>query len=682
MARRDSAGQSTVSPDSYVPDLDRKFEASRSVRRAFEPQWFLNAAFLVGNQWVAYDGNQLFEPELEDWRARLVDNRMLPSQRREIARLTKTNPVWIGAPRDQSDRELAAARLRERVHEHYWRALKAKRKLRTALRWRGTAGAGFWKVCWDDQKGKGLEALFNADGELQKDQDGRPITPADVQQLPDPIRSSYMQGLTSKVVRMGDPSIEVRSPFHIFPDPLADEDGLDSCEWIGEEVVMSQDRAQLRFDKELAPDAVAIAGIAESRLAKAVGGKASEQYKGVRLREWWALPGSTFPRGKHMIYTVAGDELLEENLLYPWLPYVMFSGIPVAGRFWPTSTAEQERSPQTERNKRLSQLSENADRIGNPPLRRPASSLESEDDWQGLPGEEIVFDDTAMHVPEFMQVPELPSYIMNLIGLTDESMREVSAQHEVSAGQVPAGVTAAAAIQLLLEADSDIMGPDFDDMTDALEGAGQRLLWMLSRYASDDRMAQIAGDEGMWDFYAWKGQDLGDCSGDSVQVGAGVPQSKAAKSAAIQDILTMFAQSGVLAKMDERDLRQMMQEFEVGGLEKFFGRLGRDIRQVQRENQLLSAGEQLPINGFDDDQAHVTGHEDYQKTSAWTMLDPAIQATFQAHVDLHKQRRLAAATAMSGGAEGGVPDAVAPPAAPGAQGSAPGGPPPLLASQP
>jgi hypothetical protein len=73
----------------------------------------------------------------------------------------------------------------------------------------------------------------------------------------------------------------------------------------------------------------------------------------------------------------------------------MFPGIPIPGRFWPTSIAEQERSPQTERNKRLSQLSENADRIGNPPLRRPAGSLDDEDDWQGLPGEEIVYDDTA-----------------------------------------------------------------------------------------------------------------------------------------------------------------------------------------------------------------------------------------------------------------------------------------------
>jgi hypothetical protein len=678
MARRDSAGQSTAGGDSITADLDQKITASRNVRRAFEPDWYLNAAFLVGNQWVAFDGNQLFQPELEDWRAKLVDNRMLPSQRREIARMTKSKPVWVGVPRDQSDKELAAARMRERVFEHYWRALKAARRLRTALRWRGTAGAGFWKVCWDDQKGKGLEVLVDAEGKPHRDENGAPITPEDLQSLPPDLQAQLAPNVQSRTVRMGDPSLEPRSPFHMFPDPLADEDGLDSCEWIGEEVVISQDRAQLRFNKDFEPDAVAVAGVAESRLSRAVGGRASEQYKGVRLREFWALPGSTYQRGKHVIWTPNGDVVLEEDNPYPWLPYVMFAGIPVAGRFWPTSTAEQQRSPQTERNKRLSQLSENADRIGNPPLRRPASSLESEDDWQGLPGEEIIFDDTAMHVPEFMQVPEMPGYTQALIGYTDDSMREISAQHEVSAGQVPAGVTAAAAIQLLLEADSDIMGPDIEDMVDALEGAGQRLLWMLSRYASDDRMARITGDEGMWDFYAWKGQDLGDCAYDTVQVGTGVPQSKAAKSAAIQEVLNMLAQSGVLAKMDERDLRQVMQEYEVGGLEKFFGRLGRDVRQVQRENQRLAAGEQFGINGFDNDETHINGHEDFQKGSAWSTLSPEVQATFQAHVDLHKAKRQAAADAMAGGAGDGVP----PPAAPPGAGSVPGGPGSLLGSQP
>jgi hypothetical protein len=39
---------------------------------------------------------------------------------------------------------------------------------------------------------------------------------------------------------------------------------------------------------------------------RAVGGRAGEQYKGVRMREFWALPGSTYPNGKHCVWTANG----------------------------------------------------------------------------------------------------------------------------------------------------------------------------------------------------------------------------------------------------------------------------------------------------------------------------------------------------------------------------------------
>lgn len=674
--RRGSAGQDQL--DSTVAELDRHLNESRNVRRAFEPAWFLNLAFVVGNQWVAFDGTQLFEPELEDWRAKLVDNRILPSVRREIAKMTKAKPVWVGVPRDQSDRELSAARLRERVYEHYYRELKAGRKLRSALRWSRSTGAGFWKICWDDTKGSAVEVLLDAQGQVEKDENGRPITADRLQVLPPDLRAQ-LAGRT-KQIHMGEPMLDVRTSFQMFPHPLADENGLDSSEWLIDEGIHSPDYVRRHWNVDLPSDAVASAGAVESRLQRAVGGRSSDSYKGVRVREFWALPGSEFPNGKWIVW--AGNQVLHEgDNPYPWLPYVMFPGIPVPGRFWPTSIAEQERSPQTERNKRLSQMSENADRIGNPPLRIPSSAADNDDieNWQGLPGEKLVFDDTGTpnSGPSFLQVPELPNYVIQLLSLTDESIREISSQHEVSAASVPAGVTAASAINLLLEQDDTVLGPDIDDMVEAIEGAGQRLLWQLAHFADDQRIARIAGPEGMWDFESWRGSELGDCLSDSVQVGSGVPQSKAAKQAALQEVLNMIAQSGI--PVDERSLRRFLQEYQVAGLEQLFARIGVDERQVARENQLLAKGEQLNINEYDDDPAHVAGHEEFQKGSAYAQLDQLVKGSFQAHVELHKQRRLARTTAMApGAADGPIPPPAAPPAAASAQGGLAG----VVASQP
>src|SRR4051812_19682645 len=97
-------------PDSTVTDLDALIRASGEVRRPFEADPFLNMAFYVGDQWVGWDGSQVFEPSVEDWRAKVVDNRIQPAIRTEIAKMTKTEPTWVGVPADQSDEAMSAAR--------------------------------------------------------------------------------------------------------------------------------------------------------------------------------------------------------------------------------------------------------------------------------------------------------------------------------------------------------------------------------------------------------------------------------------------------------------------------------------------------------------------------------------------------------------------------------------------
>src|SRR5204863_4780511 len=130
-------------------------------------------------------------------------------------------------------------------------------------------------------------------------------------------------------------------------------------------------------------------------------------------------------------------------------------------RFWPDSLVTQLRRRQVDLNRRLSQIAENAERIGNPPLLVP-SSMGEDFTWNGLPGEVVVFQDNGSSnaAPAFMQVPEQPGYVREDIPRIEQSMMEISGQHEVSGAQGPAGVTAASALNLLQEADKTRLGPD------------------------------------------------------------------------------------------------------------------------------------------------------------------------------------------------------------------------------
>jgi hypothetical protein len=422
--------------DSTVEDLDDLLLASKRIRRRFEQQVFLNVAFFQDQQWVAWDGRKLYEPQLEAWRARITDNRIKPAVRNDIAKMTKTRPEFVGVPRTQSSEDIAAARYAESALDYQWRQQDLLRKLRGALTWSRVAGAGYWKIWWDRTLGDPIQLLKYAaghqyEGQLARAQNGSYLTPDKLPGLPPEMADQLEQ----QTIWTGDLRVDLRTFFHIYPDPLSSEDGLESADWLIEDAIYGLDYARSRFpDVELHADAPAQAGISESRMPFADTGDNNDPGagKGIRIREYWRKPSAAEPNGRYACW--ANDKMLAEGPNpYPWLPYVMFRGIPVPGRFYPDSPVTSLISPQVQVNKLLSQFAENSERIGNPPLLEPTTT-DTDMDWKGLPGEKIRFSPMGGpdSLPQFMQVPELPAYSQNLLQTLFGSIQEISGQHEVS----------------------------------------------------------------------------------------------------------------------------------------------------------------------------------------------------------------------------------------------------------
>lgn len=619
--------------NSTLADLDKLAEQGRSARSRFEADWYLNLAYYAGDQWVMWVRGRLYQPALEPWRTTFVDNRIIGIVRTEVAKMTKQMPVFVATPTNGDEANIDAAKLTEDVLRHLWRKLDLQRRQRAVLKWSRVCGSGFWKIYWDSSAGDQVTILLGPDGR-----------PLDLGQGPiradDPQAQQLLaQGATPKTIAEGDVCVEVRSPFEMVIDPLAGEEGLASAEWIIEETVQSMDYCRMRWPQaQLKEDADAIPGLAESRLNPGFsldGG--GSQYKGVKVREFWHRPGSKFPKGKYCVW--ACDQLLvEADLPYKTLPYVMFGGIDVPGRFWPTSVVSQLRGPQTEFNKTRSQMRENASRIGNPSL---LISKYANVQYSGIPGEVVSYDadGTQGSIPSYLQPPEMPAYVQNEIGLMENSFREISGQHEVTSGQVPGGVTAASAINLLQEQDDTRLGPDIHEMERALAEAGTMLAQLVARYYSDDRALQIVGPEGNWDIQAFRGQQLGDNTQVEVQAGSAMPQSKAAKMASMEQMLTLFIQNGV--PLSQRQLGKYLRDMGVGGYEHLIEQFSADEGQIAREHRELGAGVPLPINSYDDDDAHIEGHTTFQKSARYARLDPPVKQIFEAHVQEHRDRVIA-----------------------------------------
>ena len=398
------------------------------------------------------------------------------------------------------------------------------------------------------------------------------------------------------------------------------------------------------------PDTDVAAGPTESRLFPSFQMGGTSGYKGVKLMEYWCKPNSAHPTGRNAVW--AKSKMLYEGANpYECLPYVHFKGVPVSGRFWSTSVVEQLRGPQTELNKIRSQITENAQRIGNPAL---LMSKQANVQYSGVPGEQVRFDDTTQNaIPSYLQPPTMPNYVLQQQERIEQSIQEISGQHEVSSAQVPAGVTAASAINLLQEADDTRLGPAIYDMEETLGVAGSRLLTLVAKYWTDERTIMIAGEDQAWDIRSFRGAALRENTHLEVQSGSMFPQSKAAKQAAIQQLLTLFVQNaGVI---NPKVMHKVLKDLEAGNLGKLFGDLSADEPQINRENNQLSQGLPLPINTFDNHQAHIEGHTEFQKGPSYLQLPPETKQAFETHVIEHRQQLLAAMAPPENGASAFVP---------------------------
>lgn len=664
MFRPRAARRSAQPVDSTIAALEEdRYRPAREHRRMFEQDWLLQIAFYLGHQWVNVDGSGRVTggaQELSD-RVMLTDNRIRPAVRSTIAKQTKSTPTWVGIPRGASDEEIQRARMRSIVFEHYWRQLEGRRKYRLALWWREVTGAGLLKQTWDSTLGNGAKVMAVKGGPVLLDSYGGPITPERVGQVPEETRSQHE--LEERTVTFGEPVLEVVTPWNAAVDPLATDEGLSSAEYIVQDGIYSPAYLARRFGadpEKLEADADGSAGVFESRFPQMTAYLGSRQERGaagrrgIRTREYWSRPGVDDGKAKHVVYTVGGggEVLLEEISPYPFLPYAMFSG-PPSGRFWPDAPIKDGISPQTEKNKTISQIAENAERFGNPARARSVESLEQGSDWQGLPGEEVIYHVLTggeADIPGFITPPEMPAYVQNRLTQIDDSLNATLNQATVSQGEVPQGVTAASAINLLLEASNTVLGDDIKEGLSGLLDVGRMLLWQVRKFAHDDRLAQIAGEDSHFDVYSFTGEALGDCSGDEIDIGSEQAQSVAAKQAGIQFVLNLLIQNGQAPS--PRELRRVLRDYEVGGLEHFFASISRDQAQVVDETRRMLRGEAVPINTFDDDSIHIDEHQDFQKSSRWRELakrpgGQIIQARYEAHVQAHRDRAQQAATAAA-----------------------------------
>ena len=607
---------------------------------------------------MTWAGDRLHKPSLGGNRITVVENRIAGVVRTELAKMTKQRPVFVVTPNSGDEEDANAAELAERVMRYLWRHLKMHEHALGALEWSRICGAGFLKCYWDSTVGGSVEVLLGPDGKLLTGPDGARVKPGSPEHqlaLRVAADAGQPQSIRSKTVAQGDIRVEVRSPFQMFVDPICDK--FTDAEWVIEESVKSVEYVYRRFGVRLKADTPANPGLIEARMMGASVLSGSSTYKGVKVREYWCKPSSEHPQGCRIVWS-QNRVLKQDERPFDPCPYVMLTGVPVPGRLWPMSVVELLRGPQTELNKVLSQMAENRNRVGNPTILASKQAVQDPEkflDSTTLPGGVYFFDDVGSPnaVPKYLEAPSLPDYVVEEPERIEKAIEDISGQHEVSQAQVPPGVTAASAITLLQETDDTRLGLAIQDYEEQLGRFGQKILDLVAHFYTDSRVMKLGGDDGGWEIFDFKGAMLRGNTHVQVQAGSALPQSQAAKQAMIKDLITLFTQTG--NPPHGRQLAQFLRDVGLGASDHLIQEYTRNETQVNRENVLMSLGKALPINDYDDDQAHVDGHTDFQKAPRYQTFSPNVQRVFDLHVAAHRERlaqQQQQAIAMQAQAEG------------------------------
>lgn len=610
-----------------------QFERCKQARSGTEKQWYLNLAFYFGKQNVVPRNNQtlitsatgnLIVPPAPYYRVRPVINRIRPTVRTELAKLTSQKPNAFVIPASSEDRDLFAAQAGEQIWDSVYRSHHFNRTLRKALFWTLTCGTGYIKTYWD----------------------------------PTAIDPSADQ--------MGDFCFEAETPFHIYVPDLREED-LEKQPYIIHAQLKSLDWARMYFPEiKLNQSSKSGDEILEDSWLNMVGASSTNDQNKVLILEVWIKPRSVamFPQGA--VFTIVGDQVAQGVMGWPYehakYPFAKIEHIP-GGKFYADSSIVDLIPLQREYNRTRGQIIEAKNRMAKPQLAAEKGSIDPSK-ITSEPGQVILYT-PGFNPPQPIPLQSLPSYVLQELDRILLDWSDIAGIHEVSQGQAPPGVTAATAISYLQEQDETKLSHTVSSIEDAIEKIAQMTLSYVGQFWDASRIIKVAGTDGTFDAMAFKGSDLRGNTDIMVEAGSALPTSRAAKQAMIMDFMKM----GFISPEDGLGV------LDLGGINKIMDRLQIDKKQAQRENlkmaqvtpqlndmhmqqqmdQMMQDGAQpnsqgfpvdengipippaliIPVNTYDQHAVHVMIHNDYRKSQSFDNAEQNVKDLFDQHVNQH-----------------------------------------------
>ncbi|MCG3172671.1 MAG: hypothetical protein GMKNLPBB_00825 [Myxococcota bacterium] len=401
-------------------------------------RWRRNLEFYEGRQWPE-DAAPAARPG-QNTPPRITANLVMPIVEHYKARLLSARPVVRVAPATADEEDQRAARACDALIEALWRKLGLHGVIETALGWAFKTGTGIIKAGWDPHAGD-----------------------------PEPEDGASGSGMER---RAGEVSVEALSPFDFLVDPQASD--LRGARYAIHARAMPAAEAFMRYPAafDQAP------GDGDDAAVMAV--------------ELWERPSPQFPCGLRAI-TVDGRaaEWGPNPFMDRDLPFVIFSDLRVEHGFWGQAVIDHVIPLQRAYNGALTRIHEHHRLTMNGKWLVPREAGVGLDKITSAPGEILHY--SGGFTPSVLYPPPLAESIWRQIEEHRRCIRDISGVHEVSEGEISAGVTAWRALAALQEADSSRFSPVRRRFEQSIAALGRLMLLRAQQFYTAPRVLRVVG---------------------------------------------------------------------------------------------------------------------------------------------------------------------------------------------
>jgi hypothetical protein len=594
--------------DGLIAWLDKKRESAKG--RVPDSQLRMNLAFLLGQQWIVWDGgNGRFKrppAHRGDPNApvRITANKIAGLVERAIAKLTRSAPLPEARPVSDSEEDVDAAKVGTRILDHEMYRLDWDALLTSFYFWPAALGWSYMHVYWDPDQGA---AAGEMDGE------------------------SFKQG---------EICVEEVPAFELVVDPNALK--MDQARWAVRTTTMSREAVWEKWGKvpdgadsgrSLADD---VYSLVDDSIAKR---KDSANGDFVKVHQFWLRPGSrSKPEG--MVVTWSGKTILE-NKPFPYdhgeLPFVPFCLLPgvgtLEGRTWVTDLIPLQVDYNDARSREAT-----IRRTLTPKVLAPTGSIDS----RRVTSRVEVIDYVPTGEKPSLMIPDSGWLAQYETGMerADMEMGDRAGQQDVSAGKTPSASMPAAAIIALQEADDTRLAISAKELAKGIRKTGWFILQYVRQFWTEERTIRTWSADGDIEVQRFSGADITQHLDIHVSAESAMPKSKAARA----QLATELKMQGVIT-----DPRMYVRLLDIPGTDFIIESLSRDARKAHRENGMMMRGETPQVAPFDNHPVHMEEHSNEMKEAWYDEAEPtdprrvAFDAHYAMHLGLNQSLLMAAA---------------------------------------